>query len=690
MFGNLKIGQRLTLAFSIALLGLVIVGVVGVTNMLAINSNILMLGHDRFPKVTWAQNIIDAANEGARIYRNYALTQDLTVRQTELERLSRASKKALQYYDSLKRTVTTPEGIAILEKFIDIRSNQYAPARTKFFAMVDSGDQAGAVALLFGELRTAQTAYMNTIKEMIDYQTKLVNDEVAAAEDTYSQALTLIILVALLIILITAYFAYTIRKGIVTPLGTLTQRITQLENADLAGLGDGLTRISRGDLSMSVSKTTQPMNLDLKDEIGDLSRVVDKMIVKTQGGMDSYEIMRERLTLLAGELKEIITNANDGKLDYRSKTEKHEGVYRELISGVNEILESITKPILDGLAVLEKMATGDLTVRITADYKNQLQGLKNAINALGDSMGQILRDVSDAVAATASASSQISSSTEELAAGAQEQSAQASEVASAINEMTSTILQTANYASTAAESAKHAGTIANEGGSSVQASIQGMGRISDVVLRAAETVQKLGKGSEQIGEIIQVIDDIADQTNLLALNAAIEAARAGEQGRGFAVVADEVRKLAERTTKATKEIATMIRTIQLDTEEAVVSMNEGTKEVEIGKNLAVQSGKSLGDIVKAANSVVDVVTQVAAASEEQSSAAEQITKNIESISTVTHESAAGTQQIARAAEDLNRLTENLQRLIAQFKIDDRYTGTGRQQLRGSGRTKMLQ
>lgn len=211
---------------------------------------------------------------------------------------------------------------------------------------MDSGDQAGAVAQLFGELRTAQTANMNTIKEMIDYQTMLVNDEVAAAEDTYSQALTLIILVALLIILITAYFAYSIRKGIVTPLGTLTQRITQLENADLAGLGDGLTRISRGDLSMSVSKTTQPMNLDLKDEIGDLSRVVDKMILKTQGGMDSYEVMRERLTLLAGELKEIITNANDGKLDYRSKTEKHEGVYRELISGVNEILESITNQFL--------------------------------------------------------------------------------------------------------------------------------------------------------------------------------------------------------------------------------------------------------------------------------------------------------------------------------------------------------
>ena len=197
-----------------------------------------------------------------------------------------------------------------------------------------------------------------------------------------------------------------------------------------------------------------------------------------------------------------------------------------------------------------------------------------------------------------------------------------------------------------------------------------MNRIAEVVRKSAETVQALGKSSDQIGEIVQVIDDIADQTNLLALNAAIEAARAGEQGRGFAVVADEVRKLAERTTKATKEIATMIKQIQKDTSGAVESMEEGTKEVEVGKQLAEKAGKSLQEIIHGAEQVVDIVTQVAAASEEQSSAAEQISKNIESISSVTQESASGIQQIAHASEDLNRLTLNLQELVARFKVDE--------------------
>ena len=194
-------------------------------------------------------------------------------------------------------------------------------------------------------------------------------------------------------------------------------------------------------------------------------------------------------------------------------------------------------------------------------------------------------------------------------------------------------------------------------------------RISDVVKKSSETVEELGKSSNEIGEIIQVIDDIADQTNLLALNAAIEAASAGEQGRGFAVVADEVRKLAERTSKATQEIAGMIKHIQKDTEGAVKSMQQGTKEVEKGRNLAEKAGDSLKEIIKGADRVTDIVTQVAAASEEQSRASEQITQNIELITNVTQQSATGVRQIAHAAEELNQLTGNLQSLISSFKVD---------------------
>ncbi|QQS35457.1 MAG: cache domain-containing protein [Ignavibacteriales bacterium] len=340
------------------------------------------------------------------------------------------------------------------------------------------------------------------------------------------------------------------------------------------------------------------------------------------------------------------------------------------ISAVKEQEKYLAESTNRMLNAMDRFANGDLSVRLEIKNEDEIGKVFKGFNSLVENVGAIIEQVTQAVQATASASTQISSSTEEMAAGAQEQSAQAGEVASAVEQMTKTILETTKNASSASEASKNAGLIAKEGGSVVNQTIQGINRIAEVVKQSADTVQQLGKSSDQIGEIIQVIDDIADQTNLLALNAAIEAARAGEQGRGFAVVADEVRKLAERTTKATKEIALMIKQIQKDTSGAVESMNQGTLEVEKGKELANKAGDSLKQIITGAESVVDIVSQVAAASEEQSSAAEQISKNIESISAVTQESAQGVQQIARAAEDLNRLTNNLEELVAKFKIQE--------------------
>ena len=315
----------------------------------------------------------------------------------------------------------------------------------------------------------------------------------------------------------------------------------------------------------------------------------------------------------------------------------------------------------------EQIANNNLTVHV--EPKSEKDILGTSFKTMITNLSQIIRQLTDNARELVSAATEISSSSEQMSKGAKDQSDQVNQISTAVEEMTATIIESSKNAGDASNASKGAAETATSGGQIVNDTIQGMQKIAGVVRESAESIGKLAKSAEKVGEIIGVIDDIADQTNLLALNAAIEAARAGEQGRGFAVVADEVRKLAERTGKATGEITEMIKGIQKETAEAVHSMEAGILEVDKGRELADRAGNSLNEIVTMAQRVTDMINQIATASEEQSSASEQISKNIEHIATVTKETATGAEQSAAAAEELNRQADGLQQMVQRFRVN---------------------
>ncbi|QQE13322.1 methyl-accepting chemotaxis protein [Planctomycetota bacterium] len=334
------------------------------------------------------------------------------------------------------------------------------------------------------------------------------------------------------------------------------------------------------------------------------------------------------------------------------------------------ITRGITKPIQEIVERIKDIAQGegDLTKRVEIHSKDEIGELGSWFNAFVEKVHNIVSEVSHATHDVASAATEIAASAEEMAQGMVEQSDQVTQVSTAIEEMSSSVVEVAQKAANANNSATDARSTAEEGGEIVQSSVEGIQQIAADTDTVSNVINELGEQSDKIGEIILVINDIADQTNLLALNAAIEAARAGEHGRGFAVVADEVRKLADRTTQATDNINSLIDVIQTKTGQAVEQMNNSKQTVESGVTQAQQAGEALATIVTGSDDVAGMIQNIAAAAEQQSAAAQQISSNITGISAVISQNTEGANQAASAATQLSQKSEELQHLIGQFRI----------------------
>jgi len=400
----------------------------------------------------------------------------------------------------------------------------------------------------------------------------------------------------------------------------------------------------------------------------------DKDRVSSEVG-SQLDGVAEKLAAMGGRLRDQISTTSDTLVDQVSETDTLIAIMVAIglvLGGV--IAWTITTMIITPLKIaLDAMADivggeGDLTRRLDDSNKDEIGQLAHGFNMFASLVHHMVSEVAGYTQRLIQSADRLTGITEETSRGADRQQNQTDGVVAAVNEMAATGQEVAVNTQAAADAAKNADAAADDGRNVVGQTIEVINDLAAEVLRAGEVMQRLEHDSEAIGGVLDVIRGIAEQTNLLALNAAIEAARAGEQGRGFAVVADEVRTLASRTQQSTAEIQTMIERLQKGAQEAVLVMGQSKHHADGSVEQAVKAGTTLESISAAVGIINQMNTQIATAAEQQNAVAEDINRAVVGISEVTEQTAAGAQQTASASNELNELASQLSGLVKQFKI----------------------
>ncbi|MDB6443226.1 methyl-accepting chemotaxis protein [Pseudomonas sp. 21TX0197] len=471
------------------------------------------------------------------------------------------------------------------------------------------------------------------------------------------------------------------------------QAITQAKQAFMLARYEvrGYTANSNADTEQKALKqldtaiaALKPLNLHFASTRQDELRQLESALAQYRGAVQAFKLAnadvvqaRKEMTEQGATIVSLSEQLYQIQLDRRD-AESAQARTLQLVSTLLALLvgiiaavvitRQITRPLSETLTVVERIANGDLSHTIVVTRRDELGVLQQGIARMGVTLRDLISGIRDGVTQIASAAEQLSAVTEQTSAGVNNQKVETDQVATAMHEMTATVQEVARNAEEASQAAAAADGEARAGDQVVNEAIAQIERLASEVVRSTDAMTMLQQESDKIGSVMDVIKSVAEQTNLLALNAAIEAARAGEAGRGFAVVADEVRGLAQRTQKSTEEIEGLVAGLQNGTQQVAAVMNNSRSLTDSSVALTRKAGASLENITRTVSNIQSMNQQIAAAAEQQSAVAEEISRSIINVRDVSEQTAAASEETAASSVELARLGNQLQMMVSHFRV----------------------
>ncbi|MEA9789050.1 methyl-accepting chemotaxis protein [Xanthomonas campestris pv. raphani] len=695
---RLNVGRRLGMAFGILILLSGLLVATGLVTMSNARFELDTIVNNNMKRIQLSTEMLDANTNVAIGLRDIVLVSGEAANRHSMDMIEANRKRYKNAHDALAAMPSSA-----LEKDALTLVQQKRDVSVKFnnqileYGLRDQNEQAQA--LLQGEAAVAMDAQQAAIRANAALERRLSKEAYAAAVASMHRGKVTLATGGIAALLISALLAWLITRSLTAPLSQATRTAESIAAGNLhndvhttatdetgrllqamdkmqlqlrnliAAQTDMAKRHDNGQISFRIDASAFPgdygrmakdTNLLVASHVAvqtDLARIMGRYAVGELSEdmqplpgekavfSDTMSQVKLNLSAMNHEIKHLAQAAANGDFSARGDAERFQFDFRVMVESLNHLMSTADGNLQSLSSLLQSIAAGDLTARMSGEFRGVFAQMRDDANATASQLAQIVGNIQQSAVSINAAASEIAAGNQDLSQRTEQQAANLEETAASMEELTSTVKQNAESARQANQLAIGAARVASQGG--------------EVVGKVVETMSGIEASSKKIADIISVIDGIAFQTNILALNAAVEAARAGEQGRGFAVVASEVRTLAQRSSGAAKEIKDLI--------------DDSVQRVAEGSALVHTAGKTMGDVVASVQRVTDIMGEISAASQEQSAGIEQVNQTITHMDETTQQNAALVEEATAAARSMEEQAEQLTDAVAIFKIDARQT-----------------